>query len=161
MSKVYLHIGSNMGDRLSFLKQAELGIQKRLGGISRKSKVYETEAWGDKDQEAFLNQVLVVQSNLSGEQLLKITQDIENQIGRQKTGQWGPRQIDIDILLIGNKVIKTKDLTVPHPRMHERNFVLVPLMEVAPDELHPIFQKSVEELFDTSKDTSEVYLFED
>jgi len=150
-----------MGDRQGFLKQAELSIQKRLGGIFRKSKIYETEAWGEKDQDAFLNQVLVVQSNLSGEQILKITQDIENLIGRQKTGQWGPRQIDIDILLIGNKVIKTKDLTIPHPRMHERNFVLVPLMEVAPDELHPIFQKSIEELFDASKDTSEVYLFED
>lgn len=114
--------------------------------------VYETQAWGMTDQPDFLNQVLEVATTLSPEELLEQIKQIEQQMGRERRVKWGERLIDIDILFYEQAVIYTEKLKIPHPFLHERNFVLIPLQEIAPDFQHPVLQHSISQLLKSSKD---------
>jgi len=144
---VYLSLGSNVGDRAANLNSAieRLGA---LGTIEKISSFYETEPVEFTAQSWFLNIAVKLDTEKMPKQLLAGILDIEQQMGRRRTQKKGPRAIDIDILLFGNSIIDTKGLTVPHPAMHERRFVLEPLAEIAPEVRHPVFKRTVRELRD-------------
>jgi 2-amino-4-hydroxy-6-hydroxymethyldihydropteridine diphosphokinase len=156
MTNVYLLIGSNVGNREKNLEKAIDEIEKGIGAIDKKSKIYSTEPWGEKDQDDFLNQALSIKSKLKPKAILKKIAEIEKKIGREETFKWGPREIDIDILFYGDELISEIDLTVPHPFLHERRFTLIPLSEIAPELYHPIIGASIIDLLVECEDQSEV-----
>jgi 2-amino-4-hydroxy-6-hydroxymethyldihydropteridine diphosphokinase len=155
---VYLALGSNMGKRLANLKAAISNLTPQMA-VKKKSSVYETPPWGFTEQSAFLNQVVKVETYLEPEPLLRHLKRLEAALGRVPNFQNGPRLIDIDILFFDDLIIDTPPLVVPHPRLHERAFVLVPLVEIEPDLVHPILQKPVSKLLE-KVDQSEIKLFE-
>ena len=133
MAEAYLSLGTNMGDRRHNVEQAVKALTTTPGiKIIRQSSVYETEPWGLTDQPEFWNIVMQIETELPALELLKQCQQIENDLGRKRFVRWGPRTIDIDILLYDNIISDSLELTIPHPRMEERSFVLVPLQEIAP-----------------------------
>jgi 2-amino-4-hydroxy-6-hydroxymethyldihydropteridine diphosphokinase len=142
---VYLALGSNLGNRKENLKEAIAALSPQLD-VKAKSHVYETPPWGYENQPTFLNQVLKAQTYLEPERLLKHLKRLETALGRKETFRNGPRLIDIDILLYDDLVMNTSLLTLPHPRMHERAFVLLPMMDIAPDLIHPVTKKSVRDM---------------
>jgi len=142
---IYLALGSNLGDRAANLKEAIASLPPQMD-VKSKSKVYETPPWGYEDQPRFLNQVLKAQTYLEPEPLLKHIKRLEIALGRKATFRNGPRLIDIDILFYDEVVMNTPTLTLPHPRLHERGFVLLPLMDIAPDLVHPLSGRSVREM---------------
>lgn len=156
MCQVYLSLGGNLGDRLSNLTKAIQLIKERIGEVLQESAIYETKAWGDTNQPDYLNLVLAVKTNLEPEELLDETQRIENELGRKRREKWGARTIDIDILFINQLIINTERLKVPHPLMSERKFVLLPLEEIAPEFIHPIFKTSIKTLTSRCEDALEV-----
>ncbi len=145
MNKIYLSLGSNIGDTKANLDTA-MGLLGEKINILNRSSYYETEPVGYKDQDWFLNIVLEGETDLSPEELLKFTQGIESKMKRKKTIRFGPRIIDIDILLYGQLRLQTEDLIIPHPRMCERAFVMVPLYEIAPNLM--IEGKKIREIID-------------
>lgn len=156
MCQVYLSLGGNLGDRLSNFTIATQHIKEKIGEVLKESSIYETKAWGDENQPDYLNMVLEVSTELEPEEILNETQKIEHQLGRQRSEKWGARTMDIDILFIGDKVLDTERLKIPHPLMSKRKFVLLPLMEVAPEFIHPIFKTSIKTLTSNCEDTLEV-----
>ncbi|WP_114778707.1 2-amino-4-hydroxy-6-hydroxymethyldihydropteridine diphosphokinase [Botryobacter ruber] len=156
MPELYLLLGGNLGDRISYLDQARKKIATAVGPVMRSSGLYETAAWGKTDQPAFLNQVLEVQTEQSPEQVLQIINAIEHDLGRIRAEHWGSRVIDIDILFYDDLVLQTQRLTIPHPQLHLRRFTLQPLAEIAPDLLHPLLQKNIRELLQECPDKLEV-----
>ena len=144
---VYLSLGSNVGDRAANLSSAIQRL-RGLGAIEKVSSFYETEPVEFTAQPWFLNCVVKLDTEKMPKQLLAGILDVEQQMGRRRTQKKGPRAIDIDILLFGNSVIDTKGLSVPHPAMQERRFVLEPLAEIAPEVRHPIFKRTVREMRD-------------
>ncbi|WP_198470138.1 2-amino-4-hydroxy-6-hydroxymethyldihydropteridine diphosphokinase [Acetomicrobium sp. S15 = DSM 107314] len=139
-------LGSNVGDRLGALRRA-LSLLKRKGvEILRKSDVFETPPVGLTEQPRFLNACVLVKTSMDPQLLLAQLKEMEVAIGRQDRGPWGPREIDLDILYIDDLAIRDGELEIPHPRMHERAFVLLPLSQIAPNWRHPILGKTVEEL---------------
>jgi len=142
---VYLALGSNLGNRAANLKEAINSLSPQME-VKAKSKVYETPPWGYIEQEKFYNQVLRVQTYLEPEPLLKHLKRLEVALGRKASFQNGPRLIDIDILFYDDRVVNTPVLDIPHPHVHERGFVLLPLMDIAPDYVHPVEQRSVREM---------------
>ena len=154
---VYLALGSNMGNRLSNLKAAILNLTPQMT-VKQKSSVYETPPWGFTEQDAFLNQVVKVTTYLEPEALLRHLKRMETALGRVPNFQNGPRVIDIDILFFDKMIINTPPLVVPHPRLHERAFVLVPLAEIEPDFVHPILQRPINKILE-DVDRSEIKLF--
>src|SRR5678816_3503136 len=142
---VYLALGSNLGNRAANLKEAINSLSPQME-VKAKSKVYETPPWGYTEQEKFYNQVLRVQTYLEPESLLKHLKRLEVALGRKASFQNGPRVIDIDILFYDDRVVNTPVLDIPHPHVHERGFVLLPLMDIAPDYVHPVKQRSVREM---------------
>jgi 2-amino-4-hydroxy-6-hydroxymethyldihydropteridine diphosphokinase len=142
---VYLALGSNLGDRLANLKQAIAALSPQME-VKAKSSVYETPPWGYEDQPKFLNQVIKVKTYLDPEPLLKHLKRLEVALGRKETFPNGPRLIDMDILFYDDLVLNTGSLVIPHPRLHERGFVLLPLMDINPDLVHPVNRKSVREM---------------
>jgi 2-amino-4-hydroxy-6-hydroxymethyldihydropteridine diphosphokinase len=132
MIRIYLGIGSNLGDRRDNCLKAVESLGNRGIKITKRSSFYETKPWGVKDQPDFINMVVEGLTDLTARELLETVKDIEREIGRTETYKWGPRVIDIDILLYGDKVIDEPDLKIPHPYMGERDFVLSPLAEIAP-----------------------------
>lgn len=159
--KTHLLLGGNLGDRHANLAAARKLIGENIGTIVKMSSLYETEPWGKADQPAFLNQALEVATDLNAATLLERILSIEKKLGRLREDKWSARTIDIDILFFDAKILNTKDLTLPHPHLHERNFVLVPMLEIAPNKQHPIFKKTIEELYEASKDDLEVTLLDE
>lgn len=159
MNQIILHTGSNFGNRIHHLQTANFWIKKLIGPIQVLSNYYETAAWGKTNQPPFLNQALIVKTNLSPQNLLKTVLEIEQKIGRIRLEKWGQRLIDIDILFYENEIIDLPDLKIPHPLLQERNFVLVPLVEIAKNWTHPIFKMSFQSLLEKSKDGLEVKVY--
>lgn len=147
MFQVYLLLGGNLGDRILNLSSALQAIQDRIGEIELKSAVYETKAWGVEKQPDYLNLVVVVKTELKPIEILNKTQKIEQELGRKRLEKWGARTMDIDILFIDNEVLNTERLTIPHPLINVRKFVLLPLLEIAPNFIHPIFKDSIKNLY--------------
>ena len=139
---VYLALGSNVGDRLANLKQAIVSLTPQMD-VKAKSHVYETPPWGYENQPKFLNQVVRAKTYLEPEPLLKHLKRLEVALGRQESVPNGPRLIDIDILFYDELILYSPSLVIPHPRLHERAFVLVPLMDLDPELVHPVNKKSV------------------
>ncbi|MDR3681733.1 MAG: 2-amino-4-hydroxy-6-hydroxymethyldihydropteridine diphosphokinase [Flavipsychrobacter sp.] len=156
MNKVYLLLGSNAGNREVLLQEAANQIADNCGKIVVESSTYQTAAWGMENQEAFLNKVLQINTQLQAEILLKNLQTIENNLGRQREVLWGPRTLDIDILFFNHEVISLPDLKVPHPFLQKRRFTLVPMAEIAPAMVHPVLHKTIAELLEECTDTLEV-----
>jgi len=144
---VYLSLGSNLGDRQGEITTA-IGKLKKLGMITAASSLYETEPVEMTEQPWFLNCAVALETELMPKQLLKAILAVEREMGRRRTQLKGPRSIDIDILLFGNSIVETRGLTIPHPAMHQRRFVLVPLAEIAPGIRHPVLKKTAGELRD-------------
>lgn len=142
---VYLALGSNLDNRLANLKQAVAALSPQME-VKAKSHIYETPPWGYEDQPKFLNQVIKATTYLEPQPLLKHIKRLEVMLGRKASFQYGPRSIDIDILLYDDLVLDTPSLVIPHPRLRERGFVLLPLMDIAPDLIHPVEKKTVKEL---------------
>jgi len=141
----YLALGSNMGNRLANLKNAISNLTPQMD-VKKKSLVYETPSWGYTDQPAFLNQVVMVKTYMEPDALLSHLKRLETALGREPNFQNGPRVIDIDILFYDDVIIDSPPLVIPHPRLHQRGFVLVPLNEIEPELIHPVFGKPVSEL---------------
>ena len=146
---IYLGLGTNQGDKEENLKRAIASLSLALGTYTSLSSFIETEPWGFESQNSFLNCVVAFRTTLPPMELLETTEKIERELGRtakSNGGVYHDRIIDIDILLYGNEIINTERLTVPHPLMHERNFVLTPLCEIAPQAIHPVIGKSIAEI---------------
>ena len=157
----YLLIGSNQGDREALLAQAVEKINKTIGRVKEKSKLYETQAWGVTDQPDFLNQALAVDTTLHAQKVLDEILNIEKEMGRVRTQKWTERTIDIDILMYDDLVIQTPTLTIPHPALQERNFALIPLMEIAGEVEHPVLHLTIEEIYFDCKDPLDVFLLDE
>jgi 2-amino-4-hydroxy-6-hydroxymethyldihydropteridine diphosphokinase len=145
MTGAYIGLGSNMGDRVANLGRA-IYILSQSAPILVTSSLYQTEPEGYKDQPDFLNSVACVDTNVAAGELLKILSGIEVQMGRERPFAGSPRVIDMDLLLFNGAIINEPGLEVPHPRMHLRAFVLAPMVEIAPDFIHPVLHKSMKEL---------------
>ncbi|HLD22231.1 MAG TPA: 2-amino-4-hydroxy-6-hydroxymethyldihydropteridine diphosphokinase [Patescibacteria group bacterium] len=150
MSTVYIALGSNLGEREKYLQQA-IEALKKLGSVAAVSSFYDTEPVGYTNQPNFLNAAIKLETTVSPQELIQKTIQIEKEQGRVRDpqNQNGPRTIDIDILLYDDLIISEPQLTIPHPRMHERKFVLEPLAEIAPGAVHPVLHKTISELLDT------------
>ncbi len=146
MNRVFLHIGSNQGDRLRNLKLAASELKATVGPILQFSRIFETAAWGVRDQPDFLNQALELETALDPLGLLDTVLGIELEMGRVRIQKWGQRLIDIDVLYYGDVIWESDQLTLPHPHLHERNFVLAPLLDIAPELVHPRLKKTTREL---------------
>ena len=142
----YFLLGSNLGDRNLNLAIAVTKLKEQIGNVIVKSSIYETAPWGKTDQPGFLNQAIVIRSEIPALQLLRMILAIEQQMGRVRLEKWGQRLIDIDLVFNENEVLNTESLQLPHPEMHKRKFVLVPLVEIAPDFIHPIFNQKISEI---------------
>lgn len=147
--RVFIGLGSNVGDREEYIEQASFLINKIKGAeVIKRSSNYETEPEGDSEQPNFINAVIEIKTEIPPEKLIDEFNQIENALGREREVEWGPRTIDIDILLYGNAIISSDRLQIPHPLMHERLFVLKPLKEIAPSLVHPALEKTINELYE-------------
>ena len=152
MRKIYLSIGSNKGNRYSFIKEALRLIRKDMGKVILMSKIYETKSWGFQSDD-FLNICITIKSDLLPAELLNKLKNIEDRIGRiRNSTKILAREIDIDILFYSDKIVDDEDLIIPHPRLHLRNFVLYPLNDIASDFIHPILLKPINELLEECED---------
>lgn len=153
MEKLYLLLGSNLGDRFGYLEQARRLIAEEVGPLTGVSAIYETEPWGNADQGRFLNQVISLDSDAEPLFLLGCILGIEQSIGRMRSGiRNEARSIDIDILFLGDRIIRSPELSIPHPLLHIRRFTLVPLNEISPELKHPVLKKSMAELLGLCED---------
>ncbi len=151
----YIGIGSNIGDKKANCRKA-IELLKQAGTVAAVSSLYYTEPVGYKEQEDFINGVVAIQTDLPPAALLEACHAIEQGMGRIRTVRWGPRVIDLDILLLGNAIVNQPGLIIPHPLMAVRKFVLAPLVEIAPDVVHPVLKKKASELLRELKDSSTV-----
>ena len=158
MNTAYLSLGSNLGNRFEMLQDAVRMLQEKPDlKVNQISSVYETDPIGYTEQATFLNIVVEIQSYLSAEKILLICLETEQTLGRIREFRWGPRCIDLDILLYNDENIESEKLTVPHPRMHERGFVLVPLIELVPQGIHPLTGVSFSEYAEGQKEGVHVW----
>lgn len=154
---LFLCIGGNLGEREANLEETLMFLEFNFGDVVSVSSVYESEPWGMTDAPPFLNQVVCVQSDLTNEELLTEIAELEEFYGRERSDEgYLSREMDVDIIFIGQEVIESEELIVPHPRMYLRKFVLMPLAEIAPDFMHPVFNKTITELLAGCADDSSV-----
>ena len=153
MEKVFLGIGSNVGEKIIFINRAIKLLSQILTKIEI-APLYISKAVGFEDQPDFINTVVSGYTDLTPDELFKKIKDIEKKVGRIKRFRWGPREIDIDILFYGSHIIEKDNLTIPHPRIQERDFVLKPLSDLDPDFVHPVLKKTVKELLLNLKEKS-------
>jgi 2-amino-4-hydroxy-6-hydroxymethyldihydropteridine pyrophosphokinase len=159
MEKVYVLFGSNMGDKMDILAHAQQEIEVSCGKIIQRSSLYESQPWGFTAQEWFLNQLLIVETMLSSDDFMKSLLNIENDLGRVRDPSisgYSSRTIDLDILYFGEQVLSTPLVIAPHPRLHLRRFVLLPLCELVPDFIHPTLNLSQKQLLDSCPDKLKV-----
>lgn len=156
MNKAYLLIGGNVGDRAGQLIHAQKSIGEKCGNILVVSSTYETAAWGKTDQAAFLNQCLMIETTAEPEELLHQLLEIEKQMGRIRREKYGPRLIDLDILFYGDKIVDLPRLKIPHPEIQFRRFALAPMLEIAPDFIHPVLKKNIRTLYTECTDPLDV-----
>jgi 2-amino-4-hydroxy-6-hydroxymethyldihydropteridine diphosphokinase len=159
MPKLYLLLGSNKGSRVDYLFAAKSMLEIELDSCVAISSIYETAAWGNKQQAAFLNQCLAFETHLLPQEILTIIKNIELRCGRTVSERWGEREIDIDILLHGDLIYESDNLSIPHIHLHERKFALLPLYEIADYALHPIFKKNILQLLGECNDGLEVAIY--
>jgi 2-amino-4-hydroxy-6-hydroxymethyldihydropteridine diphosphokinase len=159
MNGIYLSLGSNIGARAGNIARALAELPEHGVRVVGRSSLYETEPVEFLAQGCFLNCVVEVETDLAPVELMRALLDIERAMGRERVAPKGPRIIDVDILLYGSRVVREADLEIPHPRMAERRFVLVPFAEIAPGGVHPVLKKTVAELLAETADRSEVRLF--
>ena len=157
--QVFLQLGSNMGDRVYYLSQAKRYIVEEIGAVVSESRVYESAPWGVNNQDHYLNKVIEVNTIDDPFDLLKKILHIEKKIGRVRERKWSSRTIDIDIIFYANVIINEKNLIIPHEHMHERNFVLHPLNDIAADFEHPILKNTVNKLMIECNDKNEIKLY--
>jgi len=146
MPTAYIGIGSNLGNREENCERAIRLLIEHGITVTKRSSMIETEPWGVREQPKFINMAVAIGTELDPEGLLRILKKIEEEIGRLPTSRWGPRIIDLDILLYDDLIMETPDLVIPHPGVGEREFVLKPLAEIAPEKIHPIYKKSIKSL---------------
>ncbi len=159
MNTVYLLTGGNVGNRQQYLEESAGHIEASCGRLLRRSAIYETAPWGKTDQPAFLNQALELSTWLPAEALLKQLLEIELHAGRKRVEKYGARTLDIDILFYNQEIIQTAALTIPHPQMANRRFVLEPLNEIAPGYLHPVWRQTISQLLQACPDPLPVKKF--
>ena len=153
MHITYLLLGSNLGNRMKYIASAISEIEIKLGNISRRSSLYQTASWGKHDQPDFINQVIELKTSLEPKDLLSGILGIEADFGRKRIEKWGSRTIDIDILLYDDQIVNEPELIIPHPYLAFRRFCLMPLCEIAPEYIHPVLKKNIQELlFELSDD---------
>jgi len=156
----YIGLGSNVGDKLGNCRKAIALLAERTGLVKRCSSFYRTEAVGYTDQDEFINAVVAIETEMTAQELLIACHAIESDLGRSRTVRWGPRTIDLDILLFGDQVIRTPELSVPHPPLESRAFVLVPLCEIASEMVHPVLKKTYGHLLRMLRDDHTVIKLE-
>ena len=157
MNTAYLLLGGNLGDKLQNLQRALVLINERGASTTKRSDIFVSSAWGNKEQPDFYNQAVCIETELPADELLNTLLKIEEELGRTRNGdKWQERIIDIDILFYNDAIIDTENLKVPHPHLQDRKFVLVPMMEIAKDFIHPVFKKSISQLLKECKDPLEV-----
>lgn len=156
LQQVYISLGGNMGNTQEIFQKALKEIEEKLGHIVQKSSLYRTAPWGNTQQSDFLNQVILLETEYSPEKLLDNLLTIELLFGRERNIHWGPRTLDLDILFYGELILNKANLTIPHPRITERRFILAPLQQIAAEWLHPLEQKTIQTLLNECKDTSSV-----
>jgi 2-amino-4-hydroxy-6-hydroxymethyldihydropteridine diphosphokinase len=154
----FLSLGGNLGNTKEIFEQTYPLIEKKIGRILQKSSLYQTAAWGLTDQADFLNQVIEIDTTQNPEEILTNLLAIELYFGRIRDVRWGPRSIDLDILLLDDLQLKSETLELPHPRLQDRKFILIPLVEIAPNVLHPTLGQTAKELLAHTTDTSAVSL---
>jgi 2-amino-4-hydroxy-6-hydroxymethyldihydropteridine diphosphokinase len=161
MNVIFLSIGSNIGNRSYFLQQAIYYIRLKIGTLSSQSSVYETEPWGFKTNQLFLNQVIKVETKLSPIKVLNAIQDIELKLGRTRgSAFYEPRTVDIDILFFNRLKRKSLRLTIPHPKLHLRNFTMIPLSEIAGEFIHPVFNERLDSIAKKCSDNKNVKIYD-
>lgn len=155
MIKIFLSLGTNIGNKLANLSTAIAEIEKNIGHINQQSAIFETEAWGFESDSNFFNQVIILESNLEPTQLIDSCLKIEKKMGRERnrTGNYESRIIDVDILFYGDSIVNEDNLSIPHPLLQKRRFILEPLNEIAPDFIHPVLGKSISKLLEDCTDT--------
>ena len=147
IENAYLLAGTNLGDRLSNLLSARKKITGSIGEIISMSHIYETEPWGFESDNSFYNQAFCIRTDLPVSTILELIHKIEKEAGRTRTsGRYTDRTLDIDILMFGDKIVKARNLIIPHPFLHLRRFALAPMAEISPDVIHPVFNKSISQL---------------
>jgi 2-amino-4-hydroxy-6-hydroxymethyldihydropteridine diphosphokinase len=152
MISVFLLLGSNLGNRQAYLQEAIEHIALDIAEVVKMSSVYETQSWGKTDEPDYLNQVILLKTELNPQEILQKILNIEIEMGRKREEKWGSRIIDIDILFYDSVIISEAGLTIPHPELHNRRFTLAPLSEIAPDFIHPVLKKNVLQLKTELKD---------
>ncbi len=161
MSRAILLLGGNMGNRINLLSEACSLIDEEIGRIIKSSSVYETEPWGFSSDMPFLNQVVIVESELSPNEMLDEIHRIESQLGRERNlSGYESRTIDVDILFYDNLMVNESHLIIPHPKLHNRRFTLLPLAEIAGEYIHPVLNERLDVLAEECSDTSKVDLIE-
>jgi 2-amino-4-hydroxy-6-hydroxymethyldihydropteridine diphosphokinase len=156
---LYLLLGSNVGNCLEYLANACSQIEQKIGKINKQSAIYQTAAWGLEQQDDFLNMAIEVETYIDAFEILAQIHQIETDLGRKRLQFWGARTIDIDIIFYDQQIISTQTLTIPHSRILERRFVLVPLSEIAPEFIHPVWEMPIKKMLEICEDKLVVEIF--